>query len=117
MEKLHMQFLSVSNNNWKTLLDCLYVLPFVPAEHIVETYDQEILGRIDEMKAVNPNPFGSRAAEEKIHQFLGEYVEKVWIGRREGLQGRGPPLYAHKRWCHYFDCLSGDALTNNSSEG
>jgi hypothetical protein len=50
MKKLHIEFLSVSNNNWKVLLDFLYVLPFVPAEHIVETYDSEILGRIDEFK-------------------------------------------------------------------
>jgi hypothetical protein len=40
--------LSVSNNNWKVLLDFLDVLPFVQAQHILD--DSEILGRIDEFK-------------------------------------------------------------------
>jgi hypothetical protein len=53
MEKMKMQFLSVRNHNWKVLLDLLYVLPFVPTAHVVETYEQEILGRIDEMKAAD----------------------------------------------------------------
>jgi hypothetical protein len=44
MKKLHMEYLSVTNSNWKILLDFLYVLPFVPALKIVETYDAEILG-------------------------------------------------------------------------
>jgi hypothetical protein len=98
-------------------LDILYVLPFVPTDKITETYESEILGRIDEMKQADINAFGSPTAEAKIHKFLADYVEKVWIGPRHGLQGRGLPLFSHKRWNHYFDCVSGDALTNNSSEG
>jgi hypothetical protein len=51
MKKLHMEYLSVRNSNWKILLDLLYVLPlFVLALKIVETYDDEILGRIDEFR-------------------------------------------------------------------
>ncbi len=45
-----MEYLSVTDSNWKILLDFLYVLPFVPPEKIVETYDAEILGRIDEFR-------------------------------------------------------------------
>jgi hypothetical protein len=37
MEKMKMQFLNVGNHNWKLLLDLLYVLPFVPTAHVVET--------------------------------------------------------------------------------
>ncbi len=50
MKKLRMEYLSVTDSNWKILLDFLYVLPFVPPEKIVETYDAEILGRIDEFR-------------------------------------------------------------------
>jgi hypothetical protein len=82
MEKIKMQFLSVGNHNWKVLMDLLYVLPFVPTARVVETSEQEILGRIDEMKAADENPFGSHAAEGKIHQFLMWYVENTWIGPR-----------------------------------
>jgi hypothetical protein len=92
-------------------------LPFVPTAAVVKAFEQEILGRIDEMKAADENPFGSRAAEGKIHQFITGYMEKTWIGQRQGLQARGPPLFMHKRWNHYFDCVSGAARTNNSSEG
>ncbi len=112
-----MQFLSVRCHNFKILLDILYVLPFVPTDKITETYESEILGRIDEMKQADINAFGSPTAEAKIHKFLADYVEKVWIGPRQGLQGRGLPLFCHKRWNHYYDCVGGDALTNNSSEG
>jgi hypothetical protein len=117
MEKLKMQNLGSTSPNWKVLKDLLYVLPFVPAEKIVETYETEILGRIDEMKTLEENPFGSPAAERKVFAFLNNYLEKTWIGPRQGLHGRGPPLYEHRRWNHFFDCYSGDALTNNSSEG
>jgi hypothetical protein len=82
MKKMKLQFLSVRNHNWKVLLDLLYVLPFVPTAHVVETYEQEILWRINEMKAADENLFGSRAAEGKIHQFLTGYVEETWIGPR-----------------------------------
>jgi hypothetical protein len=44
-------------------------------------------------------------------------VEPVWIGKRQGLQNRAPPVIPHLRWNHHFDCVSGDAFTNNSSEG
>jgi hypothetical protein len=37
MEKMKMQFLNVGNHNWKVLLDLLYVLPFVPTAHVIET--------------------------------------------------------------------------------
>ncbi len=110
-----MQFLSVRNHNWKVLLDLLYVLPFVPTVQVIETYEQEILGRINEMKVTDENPFGSRAAEGKIDKFLTGYVEKTWIGPHQGLQVRGPP-FMHKRWNYNFDYVTGDALTNNSSE-
>lgn len=50
MKKLRMEYLSVTDSNWKILLDFLYVLPFVPPDKIVETYDAEILGRIDEFR-------------------------------------------------------------------
>ncbi len=111
-----MQFLNVGNLNWKVLLDLLYVLPFVPTVQVVETYEQEILGMINEMKAADENPFGSCTAEGKIDKFLTGYMEKTWIGPRQGLQTRGPPLFMHKRWNYYFDCISGDALMKNSSE-
>ncbi len=91
-------------------------MPFVPTVHVVETYEQEILGRINEMKAADENPFGSHTAEGKINQFLTRYVEKTWIWPCQDLQARGPPFFMHKRWNYYFDCVNVDALTNNSSE-
>jgi hypothetical protein len=116
MGDLKMSLLSRRNHNWKVLEDLLFVLPFVPTSHVVETYENEILARIDDMKSKEANPFGSPAAEQKIAKFLA-YVDKTWIGERVGLHGRTTGMYWLKRWNHFFDCLSGDAHTNNSSEG
>jgi hypothetical protein len=116
MGKLKMGNLSRTNENWKIIQDLLYVLPFTPMEHVVQTYETEILGRIDEMKEEEETPFGSVAAEEKIVKLLG-HVERVWVGPRVGLQGRGKPMYPLLRWNHFYDCVTGDAVTNNSSEG
>ena len=66
---------------------------------------------------MNELPFGTVAAETKVLKFLTDYVEPVWIGKRQGLQNRAPPVIPHLRWNHHFDCVSGDAFTNNSSEG
>jgi hypothetical protein len=57
----------------------LFVLPFVPTSHVVETYENEILARIDDMKSKEANPFGSPVAEQKIAKFLA-YTDKTWIG-------------------------------------
>ncbi len=70
--------LSRTNANWKIILDLLYVLPFTPIEHVVQTYETEVLGRIDEMKEEEETPFGSVAAEEKIVKLLGTWNASGW---------------------------------------
>jgi hypothetical protein len=52
-----------------------------------------------------------------VYKFLTEYYEPVWVGARQGLHNRAPPTISHARWNHFFDCVSGDGFTNNSSEG
>jgi hypothetical protein len=102
MEKMKMQFLSIQNHNWKVLLDLLYVLPFVPTVQVVETYEQEILGRIDEMKAADENPFGSRAAEG----YVGTW-RRTGLGHARACRRRGP----------LSSCTSGGTITLTASVG
>jgi hypothetical protein len=116
MGKLKMGNLSRTSHNWKIVQDLLYVLPFTPVDRVVETYEEEILARIDSMKEEMELPFGSRAAEQKISNLCA-HVERVWVGPRVGRRGRGRAMYSLLRWNHHHDCVTGDAVTNNSSEG
>jgi len=113
---LKIKNLDSKNANWKSLLDLIFVLPFVKTEDVVSTYEQQILRKYDEMKRTAEFPFGSRAVEAKVNQFLF-YFEATWIGARTGLETRATGLYEIRRWNHFWDCVTGDALTNNSSEG
>jgi hypothetical protein len=95
MKKLHMEYLSVTNSNWKILLDFLYVLPFVPALKIVETYDAEILGRIDEFRGNfcltcfcvrNPDQVGSVLIlmmlvinDQKTRMYIWIHTQKIMV--------------------------------------
>ncbi len=84
--------LSRTNAIWKIIQDLLYVLPFTPIEHVVQTYETEVLAKVDEMKEQEETPFGIVATEQKIVQLLG-HVERVWVGPQVVLKDRGKGMY------------------------
>ncbi len=59
-------------------------------------------------------PFGSRAVEQKIANMCVHF-ERVLVGPHAGRRGRGRGMYS--LYYHYYDCVIGGAVTNNSSAG
>ncbi len=54
-----------------------------------------------------------------LHKLLSSCQNKplIRIGSRIGRMTRSEPLFHLASWNHYFDVISGGAMTNNSCEG
>ncbi len=114
MGKLKMENLSRMSHNWEFIQDLLYLLPFTPVDRVVKTYEEDILATLIPWRRRWRCLSG--VAQPSRRSAICEYVERVWVVPRDGHRGRGQGMYSLLRWNHYYDSVTGNAVTNNSSE-
>lgn len=95
------------------LVSSLFGLAFVPANQVVQFYEEVVLSYVEENKD-DPAAFCQR--DEDVSEFLA-YFERTWIGRIYGKTTRRPPVFGIHTWNHYNSCLNGSSMTNNTCEG
>lgn len=109
--------LPVFNNvpAFRTVVNNIYALAFVPPKEISDIWESVILPLV----AANADNWTAGEKEEgyqtEVKEFL-DYIEYAWIGRKVRI-GRKPPLYDTEMWSKWSEVVSEDfTVTNNGNE-
>ena len=101
------------NADFNELLYKLYALAYIPTEHVIRVWEEQIHPFVEQMYANDEDWMENKPA---LADF-GSYFTRTWIGVKSGRAGnRRRPMFPLESWNMYEATLEDGPTTNNTLE-